>query len=148
MTAARKATYRDIPRLLALYNELDGGNGSVSVKTIDLVFSEFELLPNQELLVAENEGLVVGTLFLKVVPNLNSNARPHGLLRNMIVDKRHHRRGIGVRLVERAFTSARKAGCEVCYKDQSPDDKKHQDEHGFYRYMGFEDSKFGLYRHL
>jgi predicted N-acetyltransferase YhbS len=145
VTSIRKATKQDISRILALYEELTEEKQNLSTYTIGRVFAEITSSPNMELLVAEKDGLVVGTLFLQIVPNLTHNARPWAILENIVVDGRYHRKGVGLILIESAFTRAKQAGC---YKVQLLSNKKRNDAHQFYRSMGFEDSALGFRRYL
>jgi predicted N-acetyltransferase YhbS len=105
------------------------------------VFAEIIAIPNQEFLVAEKEGCVVGSLYLQIVPNLSHGARPWAILENMIVDSRYRRQGIGRLLLEHALNSAREAGC---YKVQLLSNKKRTEAHIFYRASGFEESALGF----
>lgn len=145
MTVIRKATHQDLPNIIALYEQLTEEKQNLSQDKIDQVFSEINASPKQELLVAEKDGLVVGTLFFQIVPNLTHNARPYAFLENMVVDRRYHRQGIGFLLVDYAFTRARAAGC---YKVQLLSNKKRLDAHNFYHTMGFEESALGFRRYL
>ena len=141
----RKATVQDIPRILELYEELTEEKQTVSPETIGLVFTEILAMPNHELLTAEKDDYVVGSLLLQIVPNLSHNARPWGILENMIVDSRYRRQGIGRQLLEYALNSSRSAGC---YKVQLISDNRRYEAHIFYRSMGFEESALGFRRYF
>ncbi|MBI4296404.1 MAG: GNAT family N-acetyltransferase [Chloroflexi bacterium] len=137
----RKATPRDIPRILELYEQLTEEKLNVSPAKAEQVFAEIVAMPNQEFLVAEKDGLVLGTLFLQIVPNLSHDARPWAIVENMVVDRRYHRQGIGRLLIEYALNNCREAGC---YKVQLLSQKKRLEAHQFYRSMGFQDSALGF----
>jgi N-acetylglutamate synthase-like GNAT family acetyltransferase len=141
MNIIRKATPKDIPRILALYEELTEEKISVSSETLQRVFSEIEAMPGQEFLVAEKDGSVGGTLFIQIIPNLSHNARPYAILENMVVDNKYRRQGIGRNLIDHALTRCREAGC---YKVQLLSNKKRKEAHEFYRSVGFEDSALGF----
>ena len=141
MSIIRKATRQDIPRILELYEEFTGEKQNISSDAIERVFAEIVATPNQEFLVAEKDGLVLGTLFLQIVPNLSHDARPWAILENMVVDSRYRRLGIGRLLIEYALIRCREAGC---YKVQLLSNKKRQEAHQFYRSVGFEDSALGF----
>jgi predicted N-acetyltransferase YhbS len=141
----RKATVQDLPRILTLYEELTNEKINISTDTAQKVFAQIGAMPNQYFLVAEQDGCVVGTLFLQIVPNLTHNALPWAILENMIVDSRYRRQGFGRLLIESAVASCREAGC---YKVQLLSNKKRQEAHQFYRASGFEDSSLGFRKYF
>jgi predicted N-acetyltransferase YhbS len=141
MVIIRKAIKEDIPRILELYEDLMEEKITASSNTIQRVFAEIEALPDKELLIAEHDGLVVGSLFLQIVPNLSHNAHPWAILENMIVDSRYRRHGIGQLLIQHAAESCRKAGC---YKIQLLSHIKRKEAHQFYQSLGFENSALGF----
>jgi GNAT superfamily N-acetyltransferase len=141
MIIVREAIDGDIPRILELYEELTEEKIDVSEDKIHRVFDEIAAIPNQELMVAEKDNLVVGTLFLQIVPNLSHNAHPWGILENMVVDVRYRRQGIGRLLIDHALLRCREAGC---YKLQLLSHKSRTPAHEFYRSMGFDESALGF----
>ncbi len=102
-------------------------------------------LPNQQFLVAEKDGFVVGTLFLQISPNLSHDARPWAVLENLVVDSRFRGLGLGRLLVEHALTACRDAGC---YKVQLLSSNKRKVAHQFYRSLGFGESAVGFRKYL
>jgi N-acetylglutamate synthase-like GNAT family acetyltransferase len=61
MTVIRKATDRDIPGILELYEQLTEEKLDLSPDIAKRVFAEITALPRQEFLVAEKDGRVAGT---------------------------------------------------------------------------------------
>jgi len=145
MAIVRPATEDDIPRILELYNKLTGGQHHLSPDETEPVFAQITAMPGHELLVAEENSAVVGTIVLLVVPNLSHEALPWAIVENLIVDERYHRRGIGRLLMEEAIARARKAGC---YKVQLLSNKKRRQAHHFYQGLGFEASAHGFRLYL
>jgi N-acetylglutamate synthase-like GNAT family acetyltransferase len=141
MNNVRKATQRDIQRILELYEELTEEKIDISSDTAKRVFSEIALMPGHEFLVVEKDGTVVGTLCLQIMPNLSHNARPWAILENVVVDSNCRREGTGRLLIEYALSRCREAGC---YKVQLLSNKKRQEAHNFYRSMGFQESALGF----
>jgi GNAT superfamily N-acetyltransferase len=90
--------------------------------------------PACSLLVAAEDGEVVGSLYLVVAPNLTHAGRPWCVIENMIVDQARRRRGIGRALMNSALEIARDAGC---YKMFLGSNVKRADAHEFYRALGF-----------
>ena len=137
----RLAEERDVPRIVELHRELTISNSEVehsrnpTLADYQLVFAEIRSDPRQKLLVVEQQGEVVGTIVLLVVPNLSHNGTPWAFLENLIVTERHRRRGLGRMLLEHAVELARKSGChmvELC------SDVRRKEAHSLYNSMGFE----------
>jgi len=151
MAIVRAAAEEDIPRILELYRELAITTSqaelsqSSSMDDCRQVFAEFRAMPGYELLVAEDEGAVVGTMVLLIVPNLSHGALPWALVENMVVDDRYQRRGIGKLLMNYTIARAKDAGC---YKIQLSSNKRRKEAHKFYRSLGFETSAHGFRMYL
>jgi GNAT superfamily N-acetyltransferase len=137
----RLAEERDVPRIVELYCELTISDSEVehtrnpSPADYQLIFAEIRADRRQKLFVAEVCGEVVGTIVLLVVPNLSHNGTPWAFLENLIVTKRHRKKGLGRMLLEHAVGLARKSGChmvELC------SDVRRQEAHKLYDSMGFE----------
>ena len=115
--AIRTATEADIPRILELYRQLAltpreaEEQTGCSTEDYRLAFTEIDNLPGYELVVAEDEGIIIGSLMLAIVPNLSHGARPWAVIENVIVDEAYRRFGVGRRLMEYAAGRAREAGC-------------------------------------
>jgi N-acetylglutamate synthase-like GNAT family acetyltransferase len=141
MIKIRKASEQDIPRIVELYEELTEEKIIVSPESLKHVFMQIESMPGHWLLVADEDGLVIGTVLLQIVPHLSHNAHPWGIVENMVVDSRYRRRGIGWILIDRIKEICREAGC---YKIQLLSHKKRLEAHRFYHSLGFEDSALGF----
>ena len=147
METVRAATEEDIPRILELYNDLTstGEQSRPSLDDVQRVISEIASMPGHELLVAEEDGVVVGTMVLLIVPNLSHGALPWAIIENVVIDGKYRRRGIGRLLMEYAIKQARKAGC---YKVQLLSNKQRHEAHQFYQTLGFETSAYGFRLYL
>ena len=147
MASIRSATEKDIPRILELYNELIIHLSQIeqSRKPSDddthRVFAEISADPGHELYVAEEDGRVVGTIVLLVVPNLSHSATPWAVAENLVVTQSYRRRGIGRMLLEHAVARAREKGC---YKIQLWSDRRRTEAHEFYESLGFEALAYGF----
>ena len=137
MTTVRLATEQDITRILELYRDM-----TITTSRAELsrhpspddcrrVFAEISAVPGHELVVAEEDGDVIATLVLLIVPNLSHGALPWALVENMVVDRQHRRSGVGRLLMDYAPTRAQEAGC---YKIDLSSNKK-PTAHGFRRYF-------------
>lgn len=145
MATVRPATELDIPRILELYETLTGERHNLSRQETGPVFVEIASMPGHELLVAEENGLVVGTMVLLIVPNLSHEARPWAIVENMVVDSNYRLKGIGRLLMDYAINRAREAGC---YKLQLLSNVKRKGAHRFYKALGFQTSAYGFRMYL
>ena len=147
MATVRLAAEEDIPRILKLYRQLVLTTSQVelgkspSLDDYQRVFAEICTFPGHELLVAEDEGEVVGTMVLLIVPNLSHSALPWALVENIVVGKRYRRRGIGRLLMGYAVARAKETGC---YKIVLSSNKRHEEAHKLYRSLGFQASAHGF----
>ncbi len=143
----RRATESDIARIVELYRQLvittsqAEQSQPTSSDNYRRVFSQICRQTGYELMVAECDGEVVGTLVLLIMPNLSHNALPWALVENVVVDEKYRRQGIGRLLIEYAIVRAKTAGC---YRIVLSSDIRRHEAHEFYRSLGFEASAHGF----
>ena len=134
----REATEADLPRVLELYRQL--ALGPDDTKRLPDPAGSGEALaamgrqPGFHLLVAEEDGIVQGSLVLAVMPNFSYRNRPWGVIENVVVDEAERNRGIGSAMMERAAQIAREAGC---YKVLLTSNKRRPEAHRFYERLGY-----------
>jgi GNAT superfamily N-acetyltransferase len=145
MATVRQASEADIPRILELYEVLTGERHDLTQHETGPLFKEISAMPGHELLVAEEEGVVVGSMVLLIVPNFSHGALPWAMVENLVVDPAHRRRGIGRALMDYARDRAREAGC---YKMQLLSNTKRKEAHRFYKKLGFKTSAYGFRMYL
>jgi L-amino acid N-acyltransferase YncA len=147
MAEIRLAKESDIPRILELYHELTmittQAERSLNTSWDDYrrVFAEISSNPRRELLVAEYQGEVVGTVALFIIPNLSHGATPYALVENLVVNHKYRRKGIGKKLMEYTIVRAEQEGChriELCSS------KGRKEAHRLYRSVGFKPSAYGF----
>lgn len=143
----RAATENDILHILELYHELSLTTSqaeqalTASPEDYQRVFSEICAAPKRELLVAESQGEVVGTIGLLIVPNLSHSATPYAIAENLVVTQKYRRRGIARRLLEYCIARARE---ERCHRIELCSDRRREEAHRLYRSAGFEPSAYGF----
>ena len=128
----REAGVCDAEALCGLARQLTGEEATP--QQTEAAVQAIETNPACHLLVAEEEGAVVGSLYLVVAPNVTHGARPWCVIENVIVEEGRRRRGIGRALMDRALELAREARC---YKVFLGSNVKRADAHEFYRALGF-----------
>ena len=147
MAIIRTATDEDIPRILELYEELvittseAEQNRDPSLDDSLRVYAQIQAMPGHELLVAEEDGEVIGSVVLLIVPNLSHRASPWAVVENLIVTQTQRRLGIGRQLMNDAISRARNAGC---YEIQLSSNRIRYEAHQFYESLGFEASALGF----
>lgn len=151
MAIIRAATEKDIPRILKLYEELVTSTSQAETgRTPSLdyyrrIYKQVRDMPGHELIVAEENGEVIGTMVLLIVPNLSHSGLPWAVVENVVTDQRYQRQGIGRLMMEYAINRAREAGC---YKLQLSSSKTREEAHHFYESLGFEASAHGFRRYF
>lgn len=146
MATVRTATEADIPRILELYRQLAINPTHVepanpSLEDCRRSFAEMSNVPGYKLLVAEDNGFIIGTAVLVILPGLSHNASPFAVMEYVVVDEPYRRKGIGRLLMDYAVARAKEAGC---YKIMLTSDKRREPAHVFYRAQGFEASAHGF----
>ena len=130
----RSAKQGDIEGILALYRQLHPEDPVIADGRDRLVFSEIMESRNLHLFVAEEEGRIVSTCYLNLIPNLTRNAAPYGILENVVTDDDYRNRGFGKAVVQCALAFAWEAGC---YKVMLQTGSRRESVHVFYRSCGF-----------
>jgi ribosomal protein S18 acetylase RimI-like enzyme len=145
MAKIRKATKRDVPRLVDLMRGLTLTTSKAESKGVstlgeyEKVFEKIQRDPNRTLFVAEHDGEVVGAADLLIAPNLSHRGLPWAVMENVIVDERMRRKGIARELVQHLVNVAKKSGC---YKIGLSSDKRRTAAHRLYKSLGFD--QYGL----
>jgi GNAT superfamily N-acetyltransferase len=104
-------------------------------------FAAIEADPNNELVVAESDGRVVGVMQLTYIPSISRNGATRLLVEAVRVDAALRGQGLGTRLMAHAHDRGRARGCALA---QLTSDKRRADAHRFYRALGYEQSHEGF----
>jgi GNAT superfamily N-acetyltransferase len=142
----RQATRADIPSIVRML--ADDALGSQRERSQEplpvsyhLAFEQIEADPNHELIVAEQEEEVIGTLHLIFLPSLSYQGGLRAQVESVRVDKRFQSQGIGSRMMKWTIERARQRGAHVM---QLTTHKSRLDAHRFYERLGFEGSHLGM----
>jgi N-acetylglutamate synthase-like GNAT family acetyltransferase len=143
----RKATDKDIPRLLELYQQLSFEPDKYKKAPVDdcrKILEQIKKYPNASLIVAEEDGKVVGTTFLAILPGFAHQTAPFCVVEYVVVDATLRSKGLGKALMDYCKARAKEAGC---YKIMLASSKQRTRAHKFYREMGFQEDalSFRLY---
>ena len=125
-------------------DSLGAGRERYAVPLPESYYSAFDTIdrdPNNELVVAEADGRIVGTLQLTYIPYLTYQGSWRALIEGVRVDAAVRGRGLGRRLIEHAIARARERGCAMV---QLTSNKSRTDAIRFYESLGFTASHEGL----
>jgi GNAT superfamily N-acetyltransferase len=139
MITIRPAIEKDIPRIQELYYQLvSEPKKYVKAPLADCrrVLKEIKKNPKYSMLVAEENGEVVGTTFFAILPGFAHTTRSFAVIEYMVVEEKCRRKGVGKKLIEACTAKAKEAGC---YKVMLASSKFRTQAHKFYRAMGFEE---------
>lgn len=130
----RKAEKGDLPAVLALYAELNGGR-VLGLAEAEAIFARFATFPDYTLYVAELDGATVGTFTLNIMPNLAHWGTPSAVIESVVVSSAHRGGGLGRTLIGFALEKAREGGA---YKAALSSNLASDKAHAFYDALGFE----------
>lgn len=125
----RPLTQADTADALKLYTELTFGPAALDAKAFHAVLSH----PGTTVLGADVAGCVRAMVTLHLLPNVTWNARPYGLIENVVTARSHQRQGLGKALLQAA---TQKAWDTHAYKVMLMTGKK-RGAKGFYEAAGF-----------
>jgi GNAT superfamily N-acetyltransferase len=107
-------------------------------------YSAFEQIhndSNHELIVAERNGEVIGTLHLMFFPSISFLGGLRAQVESVRVDKRFQGEGIGTELMKWTMDRAKQRGAHVM---QLTTHRTRVDAHRFYERLGFKGSHLGM----
>ena len=142
----RLAKREDVPVIVCLLVEDDLGSQREQYTTPlpDVYYTAFEAIatdPNHELIVADANEEVVGTLHLMFLPSLSYQGGTRAQVESVRVVGRYRNQGIGTNMMKWAIKRAHERGCHLM---QLTTHQSRADAHRFYEKLGFTKSHFGM----
>jgi GNAT superfamily N-acetyltransferase len=132
----REIAENELGALLDLYRDLHETDSPLPAA--DVVEALWRTIRSSENLkyfgVFENGGLV-SSCTLSVIPNLTRGCRPYGVIENVVTRRGHRRRGFGRAVLRRALEHAWGRGC---YKVMLLTGRKDEGTYRFYESAGFD----------
>lgn len=138
----REAEPGDLDAILRLYRQLQPGDPVLEDGSDAVVFEQILGTPGLRLLVLEQDGAVVATTYLNVIPNMTRSASPYAVIENVVVEETLRNRGLGKRILESTLQAAWDAGC---YKAMLLTGSRNPATHAFYRACGFSENEKRAY---
>jgi GNAT superfamily N-acetyltransferase len=142
----RLAKRADVPSIVRMLADDDLGSQRERYEDPlpEAYYSAFEQIendPNHELIVAERNGDVIGTLHLMFLPSISYQGGLRAQIESVRVNKRFQSQGIGSAMVQWSMQRAKQRGAHII---QLTTHKTRQDAHRFYERLGFKDSHLGM----
>ncbi|MET2828057.1 GNAT family N-acetyltransferase [Mesorhizobium shangrilense] len=131
----------DLPVLAALYQHLNPGDVIVPPEQAEAILERFAAYPGSVVLGCWNDGELVASCTLVVIPNLTRGGMSYALIENVVTAASHRKRGFGRALLERAVSIAWE---QDCYKAMLLTGSTEPATLAFYRGAGFEQNKTGF----
>jgi GNAT superfamily N-acetyltransferase len=143
----RRAHRHDLPRVVELLQQesLDGEQredlGPPLPQRYYDALAEIEADPDNDIIVAEMDGHVVGTFQLTLIRHLEREAELVAEIESVVVDEPFRGKGIGEAMMRWAIENARERGCQ---RVQLTSNKRRLDAHRFYERLGFVPGHIGM----
>lgn len=142
----RRATIQDLPAIVRMLADDELGSQREIYKnplpeTYIRAFNEIDADKNHELLVAELNGDVVGTLQLTFLPSISYQGGLRSQVESVRVDSTLRSKGIGAKMMRYAITRAKERGA---YLMQLTSHESRTAAHRFYERLGFKKAHVGM----
>jgi GNAT superfamily N-acetyltransferase len=142
----RTARIEDLPSIVRLLADDDLGSRRERYeeplpKSYYAAFEQIAADPNHQLIVAESDEKVIGTLHLVFLPSISFQGGLRAQIESVRVDKECRNLGIGSRMMEWTIALARQRGAHVI---QLTSHLSRKDAHRFYEKLGFKGSHLGM----
>ncbi len=142
----RIARRMDVPAIVRMLadDELGSQREKYTEPLPDSYYAAFEQLDhdaNHELIIAESDEKVIGTLHLMFLPSLSYQGGLRAQVESLRVDKDCQNQGIGSKMMKWAIERARERGAHIV---QLTTHNSRADAHRFYERLGFKGSHLGM----
>jgi len=126
----------DLNGILELLKQLGENTGFSENKDLGYFNNIWNKIENNNIkyFLAKDNGKIVGSCYICIIPNLTYNGKSIGYIENVIVDKNYRRKGIGKKIMEMAIEYAK---INNCYKVVLQSGIKRVEAHKFYEKIGF-----------
>lgn len=131
----RLIQFNELEKLLELYKHLNKDDPKIIVdESIKKLWNEIYEDLNTFYIVVDIEGEIVSSCMLTIIKNLTRNARPFGLIENVVTHSNYRKKGFGRKVLSKALEIAWEKNC---YKVMLLTGSKKEDTLRFYENAGF-----------
>lgn len=132
---ARLIQFTELEKLLELYKHLNKDDPKIIVdESIKKLWNEIYKDPNTFYIVVDIDGEIVSSCMLIIIRNLTRNARPFGLIENVVTHSNYRKKGYGRKVLSKALEIAWEKNC---YKVMLLTGSKKEETLRFYENAGF-----------
>ena len=135
MIIIRELIPDDLTQLIDLYKQLDSNNINIDINNAKKIIEKSMKTEMIKYLVAEDNGKIIGSCYLVIIPNITNNCRSIGFIENVITDENYRGKGIGKNIIRKAIELSKN---ENCYKVILQSGMKRERAHTFYEKLGFD----------
>ena len=125
---------KELLSLLELYQQLNPTDDIMSEKIAKNIWNDIKS-QNIKYFVAKENGKIVSSCYVCIIPNLTRGGKSIGFIENVITDARYRRKGIGKIVVENAIEYTKEHNC---YKVVLQSGNKRTEAYKFYEAIGFD----------
>ena len=142
----RMAKQEDLPAIVRMLADDDLGSQREKLEdplpsSYVAAFEKIHSDANHELIVAEWDGGVIGTLHLIFLPSISYQGGLRAQVESVRVDTKYRGQGVGNQMMKWAIERARERGAHVV---QLTTHLSRKDAHRFYERLGFKGSHLGM----
>ena len=142
----RIATRADLPSIVRMLADDELGSqreksAEPLAESYTMAFEQIDRDANHELVVAELNGDVIGTLHLMFLPSISFQGGLRAQVESVRVDKLYQGQGIGSDMMKWAIERARERGAHIV---QLTTHQSRADAHRFYERLGFKGTHLGM----
>ena len=146
----RQATRKDLPEIVRmLADDFLGATRERDENPLPesyvKAFEEINADKNNELIVAEKDGKIVGTLQITFTPSISFQGGKRATVESVRVDEKYRGQGFGKELMKWAINRAREENCAAMQLATNSDRK---DAHRFCEDLGFKGTHLGMKLYL
>ncbi|WP_240950915.1 GNAT family N-acetyltransferase [Methanobacterium subterraneum] len=133
---ARLIKESELEQLLSLYKYLIPEDPKLEIdSTLKKYWDDILSDPSLFYVVAEEEGRIVSSCNITIIKNLTREAKPYGLIENVVTHPDYRNKGYGVLVLKKAVEIAENKNC---YKVMLMTSKKDEKTLHFYEKAGFD----------
>lgn len=130
----REIEDKDLESILNLYTQLHDNPLPKQTENLLDLWNCILNDPNHHIIIAEEDGKIVSSCVVVIIPNLTHNQRPYALIENLITDKYYRNKGLASACLNYAKDIAVK---ENCYKLMLLTGSKEESTIRFYEQAGY-----------